>query len=53
MPSLKRRSRLLELKFGKLNEDAERCIDSATVPALERYTERALTASTLAEVLSD
>ncbi|MEZ4437187.1 MAG: hypothetical protein R3F65_32745 [bacterium] len=43
--------RLLRLKFGPLPEDAERHLAAADPAALTRYTERVLTADTLAAVL--
>lgn len=43
--------RLLRLKFGPLPEDAERHLAAADAAALTRYTERVLTADTLAAVL--
>jgi flagellar biosynthesis/type III secretory pathway protein FliH len=43
---------LLETKFGKLDEQARRQVDSADVLARKRYAQRALTATTLDEVFA-
>lgn len=45
--------RLLRLKFGPLPDDAERRLATADAAALARYTERVLTADTLAAVFDD
>ncbi|MGE5787122.1 MAG: Rpn family recombination-promoting nuclease/putative transposase [Myxococcales bacterium] len=45
--------RQMELKFGSLTADALVRLESADECALERYAERVITATSLAEVLSD
>ena len=45
--------RLLELKFGPLSTETINRIEAADEAALDRYTERVLTATSLEEVLGD
>lgn len=45
--------RLLELRFGPLDEAARAKLDSADAETLPRWGERVLTAPTLAEVFGD
>jgi hypothetical protein len=45
--------RLVELKFGTMTADTLSRLDGADESALERYAERTITATSLAEVLSD
>ena len=46
-------TKLLTLKFGKLDEPIEARTSTADEATLDRYTERVLSASTLGEVLQD
>ncbi|WP_437301071.1 DUF4351 domain-containing protein [Sorangium sp. So ce426] len=45
--------KLLGARFGALPDDVVACVNAADVVALDRWSERVLTAPTLAEVLSE